>query len=94
MISTSLGLVVEKSLYLGWLIGFFGQTEFALHESRDSEFYSSKTMARLGIERTLGMRDVENNPRDYGIARDKARDKKIVHSFFRNMVENLKVICF
>ena len=55
---------------------FFGQTEFALHESRDSEFYSSKTMARLGIESTLGMRDVENNPRDYGIARDKARDKK------------------
>ena len=33
-------------------------------------------MARLGIESTLGMRDVENNPRDYGIARDKARDKK------------------
>ena len=51
-------------------------------------------MARLGIESTLGMRDVENNPRDYGIARDKARDKKIVHSFFRKMVENLKVICF
>ena len=54
---------------------FFGQTEFALHESRDSEFYS-KTMARLGIESTGGMRDVENNPRDHGIARDKARDKK------------------
>ena len=50
---------MKKSLYLGWLIGFFGQTEFALHESRDSEFYSSKTMARLGIESTLGMRDVE-----------------------------------
>ena len=65
------------------LIGFYGQTEFALHDSR-----------KVGIESTLGMRDVENNPRDYGIARDKARDKKIVHSFFRNMVENLKVICF
>ena len=50
--------------------------EFALHESRDSEFYNSKTMARLAIESTRGMRDVENNSRDYGIARDKARDKK------------------
>ena len=39
-------------------------------------------MARLGIESTLGMRDVENNPRDYGIARDKARDKKNRPFFF------------
>ena len=54
---------------------FFEQTEFALHESGDSEFYG-KTMARLGIESTGGMRDVENNPRDYGFARGKARDKK------------------
>ena len=82
MISTSQGLVVEKKPLSRWLIGFFGQTEFALHESRDSEFYSSKTMARLGIESTLGMRDVENNPRDYGIARGKARDKKNRPFFF------------
>ena len=82
MISTSQGLVVEKKPLSRMANWFFWATEFALHESRDSEFYSSKTMARLGIESTLGMRDVENNPRDYGIARDKEKKKKNRPFFF------------
>ena len=47
-------------------------------------------MARLGIESTLGMRDVENNPRDYGIAQDKARDKKNRPFFFQKHGRKLK----
>ena len=31
-------------------------------------------VARFGIESMLEMQDPENNPQDYGIARDKVRD--------------------
>ena len=52
---------------------FFGMQDFALFKERDSEF-KIKTRARIGTESIHGMRNAENNHRDYGIGRNLVRD--------------------
>ena len=44
----------------------FRDPGFPLFEGRDSGFLS-KIRVRFGIDRVRGMRDAENNHRDYGI---------------------------
>ena len=54
---------------------FFGMRDFALFKERDSEFeIEIKTRVRIGTESIHGMRDAENNHRDYEIARNLVRD--------------------
>ena len=47
--------------------------DFALFKERDSEF-KIKTRARIGTESIHGLRNAENNHRDYGIGRNLVRD--------------------
>ena len=57
--------------------------DFALFKERDSEF-KIKTTARIGTESIHGMRNAENNHRDYGIGRNLVRDYGIGRNLVRD----------